>query len=585
MPSLRNRASRRCASSLAAGSRLALLIGVLALGGCWGTTNLTSKTFTHGLSSFQVSVQDLSGKLGTFTLSTVEIQVTVQALDEDGNPFDFNGIAYVYVTPGSVMENQYDVAPSPAQDPTLTFVDGKAQGDIYALDVYGDTQIWVEYRCVNVDGGPGCYSTGVADLLYGYPLLAELQVTADNTLDPLENDYVTIDETKGRCITPDGGEFSPPVNAVIDGGGCEAPNQLYYMDLLVTAVQSDGFYAMDLNSYHMDEDAGYMVPNPGFDPATQAYDLPGSWAYIFVYNYDAPELFLGNRLITLSGIIGEFDADTQLDYPAWTVNDNPQYANPQPQDVPPPVPIDPSWCSDGTPYSIYSDIYLCAPGTNNLQFESLESGLVIARNVTMPTRWLNCDLTGTGKVPYQPDTGCMPNTNSTFCGPDEQLATCPAGQDCIASECVARCTSAADCNAEDQEACIDGHCQNACLCRAYCDSILDCTEESEYNSYGQYDGYIPGQQNPDGTMHTPWKISFETRTGAPGLVPTASPGMVLDIVGMLNQVRASDPMWEVIPRLESDICCHPGTGPATGLGACTEDGGTVPVCPQPSSSQ
>jgi hypothetical protein len=57
--------------------------------------------------------------------------------------------------------------------------------------------------------------------------------------------------------------------------------------------------------------------------------------------------------------------------------------------------------------------------------------------------------------------------------------------------------------------------------------------------------------------------------------------MVLDIVGMLNQVRAADPMWEVIPRVESDICCHLGTGPA---GACSYDGG-VPVCPQPSSSQ
>jgi hypothetical protein len=556
------------------------LVVAAALTGCWGTTNLTSQTFPHGLSSFQVSVKDLTGELGNFPIGTVQVQVTAQALDEDGNPFDFNGQAFVYVTPGNIMENQYDEATSPAQDPTLTFVNGQAQGTVYALHVYGDTDFWVEFRCTK-DAGTGCFATGVADLEYGYPLLAELQVTADNTLDPLENNYVTLDETKTRCFAPDGGGVGSPPEAIVPDAGYCPPEQQYNMDLLVTAVQSDGFYAMDLNSYHMDPDAGYMVPNPGYDPGTGNYDLPGSWAYLFVYNYDAPELFMGNRLVTLSGIIGEFDGDTQLDYPAWTVNTNPQYANPQPQDIPPPVAIDPNWCSDGTPYSIYSDIYLCAPGTNNLQLESLESGLVIAQNVTMPSRWLNCDVTGTGDVPYQPATGCLPNTNSQFCGTDETLSQCPAGQDCVASECSVRCTSVADCNAEDQEACIDGHCQNACLCRAYCDSILDCTEESEYNSYGQYDGFIPGQQNPDGTTHTPWKLSFQTRNGAPGLLPQSSPGMVLDIVGMLNQVRAADPMWEVIPRVESDICCHLGTGPA---GACSYDGG-VPVCPQPSSSQ
>jgi hypothetical protein len=570
LPSLRNSASslRYCG----------FLVVAMALGGCWSDTNLTSQTFPHGLSSFSVTVQDLSGELGSFPLSTVEFRITAQALDEDGNPFPFNGPTFVYVTPGNIMQTQYNQALTPADDPVLTFVNGQATGDFWALHVYGDTDIWVENRTVN-DAGPGGYATGVADLEYGYPLLAELQVTSDNTVDPLENDYVILDETKTRCFAPDGGGGSPPVPMVEDGGYCP-PAQQYNMDLLVTAVQSDGFYVMDLNSYHMDLDAGYMVPNPGYDPSTLAYDLPGSWAYLFVYNYSAPELFLGNRLVTLSGIISEFDADTQLDYPAWTVNSDPVFANPQPQDIPPPVPIDPNWCSIGGAPAINSDIYLCGPSTADEHFESLESGLVIARNVTMPSRWLDCNLTGTGDVPYQPTTGCLPTTNSTFCGPNETLAQCPAGQDCIASECSVQCQSAADCNAQDQEACIDGHCQNACLCRAYCDSILDCTEESEYNSYGQYDAYIPGQQNPDGTTHTPWKISFQTRNGAPGLDPQNSPGMVLDIVGMLNQVRASDPMWEVIPRLESDICCHQDAN------LCNLDAGvTVPICPQPSSSQ
>ncbi|HUB09044.1 MAG TPA: hypothetical protein VMB50_18690, partial [Myxococcales bacterium] len=190
--------------------------------------------------------------------------------------------------------------------------------------------------------------------------------------------------------------------------------------------------------------------------------------------------------------------------------------------------------------------------------------------------------TGTGEIPYRTSTGCMPDTNSAFCGePGAAIKECPSGQDCVANECAARCSTKADCvnNVTEEEDCIDGHCQNACLCLEYCNSELNCSELSGYNSYGQYNGWIPGEQYSDGGSHTPWKIGFVTRNGAPELSPQTMPGMVVDIAGMMNQVRAADPMWEIDPRIQADVCCHAGS-PFCGPDA----GNAVPVCPQPASA-
>ncbi len=558
-------------------SRVAAGVAAALLAAC----NQAS-TQPHGLSSFHVTVQDLSGQLGSFPPNPVAIQVSADALDEDGNPFAYSGTAVAYVTPGNTMQappNQYTVAANPSQYPTLQFTNGHAQAKISAWHVFGDTAIWVEAHTTDT----GDYATGISDpdLLYGYPLLSELQVTTDNTKDPLQGNYVVIDQTKGRCVG-EGAFGSPPRAVTLDGGTCD-PSQQHFQDLMVTAVQSDGFYAMDRNSYYLDPDAGFWMPQSGFDPNTQQYDLPGSWACMFVYNYDAPNLFMGQRLVTLSGTVGEFDGDTQMSFPAWTVNSDPQFANPNPADVPPPLPIDPRWCSKGSPGDHLADQYVCAPGTDNLQFESLESCLVVAKNVTLPKRWLNCDITGTGKIPYRTASGCMPSTNGNFCGePGASIKECREGSECVANECLAKCSTSADCvnNNTEQEACVDGHCQNACMCLEYCNSDIECNELSEYNGYGQYNGYIPGEQYPDGGQHAPWKIGFVTRNGAPELNPQTMGGMVVDVAGMLNQVRAADPMWEVDPRIQADVCCHSGSP------GCGPDAGNpqVPVCPQPAAA-
>ncbi len=563
------------------------VLAALVVAGCD-----TRASLPNDLSSFAVQAEDRSGQAGNFPLAQVKIHVAATALDQLGNPLrGYYGHPYVYVTPGQVMKGEFAIASSPEDEPQLSFDAGFAEGDIYAEHVFGQTAVWVEDRETLLDGGApdgGYYATGVSDpdLEYGYPLLADLQITPDNTEDPLENNYVVLDQSKTRCIAPPPAARGAPLpdGAILPDGGC-APEYQYQMDLIVTAVQSDGFYAADRNSYYLD--GGVLVPKPGWDPGTGAYDLPGSWAYIFVYNYDAPDLFIGNRLVALSGTLGEFVGDTQLDYPAWTMNPDPQFVDPHPQDAPPPVPVNPQWCLNGGPGDHLADQYLCAPSTSNLQFESLESALITAQSVTMPSRWLNCDVTGTGNVPYRKAAGCLPSTSSSFCGePGAAIAHCPDGTDCVANECATRCVTTADCNpggataltVDEQQECIDGHCLNACLCREYCDSMIDCSEQSEYTSYGQYDGWIPGVPEDGGYGH-PWKLSLMTRSGAPSLSPTESAGMVLDVTGMLVQVRASDPMWEVVPRVDTDICCHQGSPGCPG-----PDGGVaVPICPQPTA--
>jgi hypothetical protein len=392
--------------------------------------------------------------------------------------------------------------------------------------------------CVLASCQPPDPSTGV--------LLSELNLAATDAFRAVDAGCVVIDATLPWCATV---QSLPPTVVALDAG-CPGVEPL--PDLLVSGVTDGGFYVLDRSFYAANHlDSGALWPIPGYDPGTGGYDLPGSWACLFVQTPCADGLLPGSHLAALSGDFAGIDGETQLSAVAWAVD--PGISNPL--DVPPPVAINPIWCSDGTPYSIYSDHYVCAPGTNNLQFRSLASCPVEAQGITVPSRWLDCDISGTGVIPYQPATGCMPGTNSEFCGTDETLPQCPAGQDCVASECVQQCASDSDCvhTSTEQEACIDGHCQNACLCGAYCISILDCSELSAYEQRGQWAGSI------DGGAGLAWKLDFVTG-GTTAFDPQESPGMVVDVTGWLNQASVSSALpWQVSSSPPFGVCCQSGS--------------------------
>jgi hypothetical protein len=335
------------------------------------------------------------------------------------------------------------------------------------------------------------------------------------------------------------------------GGSC-GPSSL-----IVTAVGSDFFIVADLSAYNPDSG----LPNPGYDSRTGENDLPGSWGSLYVYTYEAPPYFLGARLGSITGTLQAFAGGEQLNFPAVS-----GVEEPQPQLLPNPVPIDPSWCIPRALADLPSDGLLCDDSVDDLTLPSLESSLIKIPTATLPSRWLDCNFENNGDIDYRTSAGCMPSTMGQFCQIDGGTA-CGSGEDCIANECVAQCQSTADCNLGDDEQCVDGHCQNACLCRQYCDSLPGCSELYEFNTYGQYVVTFPGS---DGGA---WKFGALTRQGNPNFDPSTVPGMnVRFLNGFLTRVEDFDPQWLIVTRIATDLCCvtdDPGCT-TSGLELCGE---------------
>lgn len=536
------------------------LLGLAGLAGLCGCTDTTPQT--AGLASFQVTATDISNAIDTFPTGAVGVSLSITAIDKQGNvDTSYNGFAQIYCTPGTILTQlgtDGNFSPAAAEsisdpsDPTIQFQNGRAQTTAWAVKVFGETNYWVQ-DVSGSDAGVGDYrlATGVSNpIRYGYPRIQDTQITADNIQSPLNGSYVYFDESQPRCLQPPG-----------DGGLCD-PSQIYFMDMIVSSVGSDHFTVTDVNAYDLDSG----VPSPGLDPNNGVYDLPGSWATMYVYTFSEPTLFVGQRLNQLSGTLQEFAGDTQLNFPSYTLNPSSRYALPQPQDVPPPTRIQPDWCMPRDANDQTSDYQLCETSVTDLHFESLESALVSLSDATMPSRWLSCDLSGNGQIPYRVATGCMPLTGGIFCNGDG--GTCQEGLACVANECVSPCATDKDCVAQDSEACVDGYCMNACLCRQYCDSIPGCSELYTYNAYGQYNVQFPGS---DGGI---WKFNAVSKTGVPSFNPFTSPGMVVDFTsGVLEQIDAADPMWLIAPSTPNDMCCHSGSP------GCTGDAG-IPVCPK-----
>ncbi len=547
------------------GSRQRATIAGVSLCAALACTTSTTPFFPNGLSSFQVVATDKSNAIWTFPHSAVEVHLDATALDNSGNlATGYNGFAEVFVTPGLILtqfgpSGQFSSTSDGGDNPTIQFQNGRASIDAWAIKVFGDA-VFIVQDVSGGDAGSGnnLQASGASNPLhYAYPLIQDTQITSVNIYSPLNGSYVVFDEHKPRCL-------APPA----DGGACD-PTQLYYMDMMVSSVGDNYFTVLDLNAYK--PDSGYPGAPNGFDPNTGLNDLPGTWATMFVYTYQAPTLFVGDRLSQLQGTMQEFAGDTQLNFPTYILSADSRNSAARPQDLPPPMPINPDWCIPRDIGGLPADATLCETSITDIKLESLESGLVSLRNATMPSRFLDCNLNGTGKINYRTASGCMPQTGGNFCYDGGGGAACLAGEDCIADECLVQCATDADCILSDSEACIDGHCQNPCMCRQYCDSVLTCTEKFQYDTYGQYNVLFPGS---DGGL---WKFGTITKTGVPSFNPFTSPGMVVDYSnGILEQVDAADPSWLIVPRDPADLCCHADSP------GCNGDAGLA-ICPKPSS--
>lgn len=324
---------------------------------------------------------------------------------------------------------------------TVTLKDGKGTGSLDMAGIYGDT-----FVCMSDEDRPNgsTYSAGCSNALYfEMPTLRQIQQTTDSTVGPLDGDFLQV--SKG--------------------------------DLIVTGIFSDGFYITDLAE----------PPISG---------MPGNFASIYIYSYSYPDdLQIGDRLDSVIGTVQEFTGDTQITFPSWVRKDVPTNT----ADLPTPVEITPAICAaSGT-----GDTgLLCGHSTSNLALESLESAVVIVKNVKTPTRWVNCDLNEDGTVlNYDP--------------------TCTANDPRISCQEIA--------------------------CNTDCNKDLTCSELSSYKNYGQWAVSMAGGAGP--------KINVITRDGDPQLDPTlpANQGILLDVTGNLRQSLPARPRWIVVARTGGDV--------------------------------
>lgn len=445
---------------------------------------------------------------------TVRARVVARAWGTDGQPFPWDGMARIHVTPGTTV----------LEKTPIYFTQGQADAVIEVRAVHSDTRIWVIDDID--DGTPRSFAAGVSQILpFDQPTLADA-----NTIPPQGNnsnslytgDFLQMTRAgpvwKERTRPEDPCEFAVPGPAK--------------RDLIVTAITSTGFYVTDLA-----------------EPANATY--PGNFGHIFVYNFSYPEgLHVGDRLEHLQGTLTDFAGNTQLTFPGWRVSDCPRVPGDDENRVramereaelavlatleaDPPA-IDEALCTRGTNAS--ASRLSCGYSTQNLHMESLESSLVQIPEVVTPDLWVRCDFDGDG------ETSNFTASGTPFACPDPRDAECA---------CVLACQTSAVFPAPGSPF------ESTHADKAFDATGKTCSELTSYDTFGQYTVRIVSSDGTPGP-----RINLTSRDAIPDFDPTApeSRGSRLWVRGILLQVLGARPRWVVSVRNESDLCCLPEDG-------------------------
>ena len=140
-----------------------------------------------------------------------------------------------------------------------------------------------------------------------------------------------------------------------------------------------------------------------------------------------------------------------------------------------------------------------------MAMESLESGLVIVKNVKTPTHWVDCDFNQDGSVSNY-DATCTADDPRTVC---KEIA-----------------------------------------CKIACNQDVSCSEVSGFKTYGQWSVAMNGGQGP--------KINLLTQNGFPEFDPMdpKNQGILLDATGNLTQSLPARPRWIISVRSPTDVVIH-----------------------------
>ena len=328
-----------------------------------------------------------------FSLEPVLLTVDLEVIDRHGQvDTDFTGWLAIGIEPGDLVSVVGDGVISSH----VPLTQGAARGiTVGVAKAFSDARLWVEdigYQpaepgaasCANGrddDGDgridfpddtgcryanddteePGSHAAGVSDLLYfENPRLADVQGGQGNS--PLD----------GRRVQIAGGQ------------------------MIVTRITSDGFYVSDIARGEDGTPTGQAIP----------------WGSLFVFSYSTPPFLRAcDRIVSLSGSVGEFFGFTELNFPFWDFD--PWCAESGDTCVlPDGTRIEPSPCLIPEPAVLETGVI----GTAAV--EQHESALVRLVDVVMPTRMgpepppvgSNCDLDGDGNVSLttgSPERDCL----------------------------------------------------------------------------------------------------------------------------------------------------------------------------------
>lgn len=305
-------------------NRLGLALWCVALGGC--VDELAPLEGTSSLAIEIASPTELGSEDNRVDDAARTVELSVTALDTAGQTdTGFSGQVdfYVHFLGG--------LTPPYGQEPlTSISVEGGDSGSVMLSlpPVFGPVFIWADH----VKGDDPTYATGTSDTIwYRNPYLVDISRPRDESaLDafeasPLEQKQIVVTESqygeRGR--------------------------------LVVTGTYAQGYTLADVE----------CADAAGTPPCTT-----GPYDAVFVFSFSRPEdqegrrLVRGDRIVRLTGSIGEFNGLTEVNFPQSFVGEEEADA----ARLPAPVVIDPTWVA-----------------ANSIELEQLEAALIAVENATV----------------------------------------------------------------------------------------------------------------------------------------------------------------------------------------------------------
>jgi hypothetical protein len=475
----------------------------------------------------------------------VTVRVSARALDKNGDPYPWNGVAQLDVRPGQL----HDTGPG---GKLIQFVNGETGVvEVAFTRAHGGARFWIEDCGNRVE--PGSFATGVSqeiwfegpriDQINDWPNNREnaLMPRADNVCaivgDPRyglgsdENGVVGfVGWSHGKTVNAP----PPAIGSFVETRGCRASEHAKGNctrgPLVVTAVDNEGFYLTDIHA----------------DSVARGFNS------IFAFTFNYPEdLEVGDVLTMLRGSPVEFAGTTQLGNPIWLKDP----AHRGHTLVPEPITLSAAVYSGAT-------ITYGRDDEDVMTLERLENAVVCMDGLAPAAVLRRCDLNWSGDVERE---GCTID----FDAPMPPLCTegrtpAPTYPGCDELSMKPLCLPL---SAEELEACglrsyIPSNAGEYC-CERICYNDVDCVEESSAITYGQWVADVNGNYaQPDGD---PVKIALVTRDAKPEFDPLVfgrlqrervargETAQTLKIVGNLRHVLAARPRWVITARTPLDI--------------------------------